>query len=202
MSAHTVKLVTDSTYPTRDELLVNGKLLGEDFHFIVCHWPSRRGGSASEPNRVGAAKVAKGIIDSLLKAEPNAKIILMGDLNDDPTDPSVKTLNTVAKVQDVKPGKMFNAMEAYYKKGIGTLAYNDSWNLFDQQIMTPALVQNDYKTLAFYSSHIFNNQIVKDPEGKYKGYPLRTHAGGVYTNGYSDHFAVYSILLRENEAKK
>ncbi|MBS1646655.1 MAG: hypothetical protein JST67_04890 [Bacteroidetes bacterium] len=199
MSAHTVKLVTDNTYPTRDELLVNGKLLGEDFHFIICHWPSRRGGTISEVNRIAAAKVAQKIIDSLLTINAQAKIILMGDLNDDPTDKSVKTLNTVAKAKDVKNGTMFNAMETYFKRGIGTLAYNDSWNLFDQQIMTPALVQGNYKTLNFYSSHIFDSSFVKETEGKYKGYPLRTHSGGTYTNGYSDHFSVYSIFLKEHD---
>ena len=198
-----VTLATDSTYPTRDELLVSGKLLGEDFHFIVCHWPSRRGGDiASEPNRVAAAKVARKIIDSLLKNDPNAKIILMGDLNDDPTNKSVKeVLNTTAKRDKAIAPVLYNAMEEYFKKGIGTLGWNDTWSLFDQQIMTPALMKGDFKDLQFYVSHIFNKPLVLDPEGKYKGYPLRTHSGGVYTNGYSDHCAVYSILLKEMAKK-
>ena len=199
-SYHAYRLIlpTDSTHPTRDQLLVSGKLLGEEFHFIVCHWPSR-GGPNSDPNRMAAGKLGRKIIDSLLTANPNAKVILMGDLNDDPTDPSVrKGLNTTGKEKDVKAPLLFNALESYFKKGIGTLAYQDSWNLFDQQIMTPALAKNDYTSLEFYQSHIFNKPIVQTESGKYKGYPLRTHSGGEYLNGYSDHFSVYSILLKEN----
>jgi len=199
MHAYRLILVTDSTHPTRDQLLVSGKLLGEEFHFIVCHWPSR-GGPNSEPNRIGAAKLGRKIIDSLLKANPNAKVILMGDLNDDPTDVSIKKyLNTTGNAKEVKAPLLFNAMENSYKKGIGTLAYQDLWNLFDQQIMTPALLKNDYKDLQFYTSHIFNNPLVITDGGKYKGYPLRTHSGGEYLAGYSDHFSVYSILLREKK---
>ncbi|MEO8760348.1 MAG: endonuclease/exonuclease/phosphatase family protein [Bacteroidia bacterium] len=200
-SFHSYRLVlpTDSTYPTRDQLLVSGKLLGEDFHFIICHWPSR-GGPNSEINRMAAGKLGRKIIDSLLSVNPNAKVILMGDLNDDPTDPSVrKGLNTTGKEKDVKAPLLFNAMEADFKKGNGTLAYQDAWNLFDQQIMTPALVKNDYTSLEFYQSHRFNKPFVLTETGKYKGYPLRTHSGGQYTNGYSDHLSVYSILLRETK---
>jgi len=203
-SYHAYRLVlpTDSTHPTRDQLLVSGKLLGEEFHFIVCHWPSR-GGPNSEPNRMAAGKLGRKIIDSLLTANPNAKVILMGDLNDDPTDASIrKGLNTTGKEKDAKAPLLFNAMESYYKKGIGTLAYQDAWNLFDQQIMTPALVKKDYKSLEFYQSHIFNKPIVTTESGKYKGYPLRTHSGGEYLNGYSDHFSVYSVLLKETTATK
>jgi len=199
MHAYRLVLPSDSTHPTRDQLLVSGKLLGEDFHFIVCHWPSR-GGPNSEPNRYAAGKLGRKIIDSLLTANPNAKVILMGDLNDDPTDPSVrKALNTTGKEKDEKAPLLFNAMESYYKKGIGTLAYQDSWNLFDQQIMTPALLKNDYKSLEFYQSHIFNKPMVLTESGQYKGYPLRTHSGGQYLNGYSDHLSVYSVLLRETK---
>jgi len=201
IKAFTVILATDSTHPTRDELLVSGKLLGENFHFIVCHWPSRRGGETrSQPNRIAAGKKARTIIDSLLAADANAKVILMGDLNDDPTDKSIKqSLNTEKDANKVQDKQLFNAMENLFKKGIGTLAYNDAWNLFDQQIMTSALAKNDYKDLQFYTSHIFNKNFILEDKGRYKGYPKRTFSGGEYTAGYSDHFAVYSILLKERK---
>jgi Endonuclease/Exonuclease/phosphatase family len=93
-------------------------------------------------------------------------------------------------------------MEGLHKKGIGTLAFNDTWNLFDQQIMTPALVKGGFKDLQFYTSHVFNKQMVLEDNGKYKGYPKRTYSGGTYTAGYSDHFSVYSILLKEIPEKK
>ena len=124
----------------------------------------------------------------------------MGDLNDDPTDISIrKGLNATGKISDAKAPKLFNAMEEYYKKGIGTLAYQDSWNLFDQHIMTPAFVKQDYKDLQFYEAHIFNKALVITENGRFKGYPLRTHSGGEYLGGYSDHFSVYSVFLKERK---
>jgi hypothetical protein len=200
-----VKVVTDTTHKTRDELLVSGELLGEKIHFIVCHWPSRRGGElASEANRVSAGKTARMIFDSLLKQDPQAKVILMGDLNDDPKDVSIKkTLRTYKDpARSVTDNELFNAMESHYKKGIGTLAYNDAWNLFDQMIMTPALVKCTFTDYQFYASRIFNKPFLAEDYGKYKGYPLRTYAGGAYRGGYSDHFPVFSVFLREKTEKK
>jgi hypothetical protein len=199
-----VPMATDSSHKTRDELFVTGELMGEKIHFIICHWPSRRGGElASEPNRVAAGKVARRIVDSLLKDDLNAKVVLMGDLNDDPIDASVrKTLRTYKDPRRVTSDEMFNAMESHYKKGIGTLAYNDGWNLFDQMIMTPALVKCNFRDYQFYVSRIFNKPFLAEDYGKFKGYPLRTFAGGAYRGGYSDHFPVFSVFLKEKAAKK
>ncbi len=72
---------------TRDQLLVSGYFMGEMMHFIVGHWPSRRSGEkASENLRVDAARLTRHIIDSLQSDDPEAKIVVMGDLNDDPVD--------------------------------------------------------------------------------------------------------------------
>ena len=80
----------DPDHKTRDQLVVTGEMHGEDITFIVCHWPSRWGGQkASEPSRIAAAKLGRHIIDSLQTADPNAKVILMGDLNDDPVNVSM-----------------------------------------------------------------------------------------------------------------
>ena len=74
-------IVPDTTFFTRDQLLVSGKLDGELIHIIVAHWPSRRGGEKrSSPRRAVAADLARSIVDSLQKNDPNAKIFFMGDL--------------------------------------------------------------------------------------------------------------------------
>lgn len=76
---------------TRDQLLVSGIFDGEEIHFIVNHWPSRSGGEArSRWRREAAAGLNKKIIDSLVQLNPNAKIISMGDFNDDATNSSFK----------------------------------------------------------------------------------------------------------------
>ncbi|HBY67778.1 MAG TPA: endonuclease, partial [Flavobacteriaceae bacterium] len=109
---------------TRDQLVVSGMLDGEKIHVIVNHWPSRSGGEArSRPKRIKAAKLNKRIIDSIFSEDPYAKIITMGDLNDDPTSPSVKdVLKAKENREDVKLKELYNPMEEMYNKGIGTLA--------------------------------------------------------------------------------
>lgn len=184
---------------TRDQLLVSGVLDGEEIHFIVNHWPSRSGGEArSRFKRIKAAKLNKQIIDSLFSENPYAKIISMGDLNDDPTSPSLKE---VLKPKRDKDGlglkELYNPMEDMFKKGIGTLAWRDSWNLFDQMIVSAELTKKDYSTYRLYKAGIYNKTYLANPRGRYKGYPYRSYADGGFTGGYSDHFPVYLYLIKE-----
>jgi len=189
----------DTTFFTRDQLLVNGELNGELIHVIIAHWPSRRGGEKrSRPKREVAADLARSIIDSLQKVEPKAKILFMGDLNDDPTNSSVKRhLKTVAKKENATTKFLFNPWESYYVKGIGTLAYRDTWNLFDQIIVSAPLTKTDYSSYRFYKAIIYDKPYMKQSSGRYKGYPFRSYAGGAYVGGYSDHFPVYLFLIKE-----
>ena len=184
---------------TRDQLMVSGIFDGEPMHFIVNHWPSRYGGEArSAPLRNEAAKLSRSIVDSIQAVDEEAKVILMGDLNDDPINESVELhLKAVGKKSKMSDGEMFNTMYKHFKNGIGTLAYRDKWNLFDQVIITESLIGKDYSTYKFKSSHIYNKPKMLVPEGRYKGYPYRTYVGDRYQGGYSDHFPVYIILLKE-----
>lgn len=200
-TSHRLRLVDleDDRKYTRDQLVVGGILDDEQIYFIVNHWPSRSGGEArSQPNRIAAAKLNKQIIDSVKRIEPNAKIISMGDFNDDPTNDSFKkVLKTKGKTNDLEANDLFNPMEALHRKGMGSLAYRDKWNLFDQIILTSQLVVPDRKTYSFWKAGIFNPPYLIDPQGQFKGYPLRTYAGGNYVGGYSDHFPVYLYLIRK-----
>jgi hypothetical protein len=183
---------------TRDVLFVEGKLLGETIFIFVNHWPSRRGGEeASAPARALAAQQARHKIDSLTKINPEAKIILMGDLNDDPVSPSVtNVIGAKSDRKDVKPGGMFNPWTTFYKEGIGTLAYNDSWNLFDQIIISDGWLHKEQPGFFFKEARIFSKPWMIQQEGRYKGYPKRTYDFNRYIGGYSDHFPTYEIFLR------
>lgn len=189
----------DATFYSRDQLLVSGLLNGEEVHVIVAHWPSRRGGEKrSKPRRASAAKLGRMIVDSLQKNDPNAKVFYMGDLNDDPVDESVKKhLKGNGKEEKLGEEGLFNPWESYYKKGIGTLAYRDAWNLFDQILVSKPLLGKDYSSLKLYKSKIFSKAYLKSTEGRYKGYPYRTYSFGTYVGGYSDHFPVYMFLIKE-----
>lgn len=181
---------------TRDQLLVSGLLEGEEVHFIVNHWPSRSGGEKrSSPYREAAAALNKKIIDSLYKINPDAKVITMGDLNDGPYNNSIKKiLGAKAKKEQVEKGGIFNPMEEMSNRGIGSLAYRDAWDLFDQILMTEPLVRKDYSSFRYWKASVYNKSFLTQTSGQYKGYPLRSARGEI---GFSDHFPVYIYLIKE-----
>jgi endonuclease/exonuclease/phosphatase family metal-dependent hydrolase len=197
-------LIYDSKEPdkrvyTRDQLVVGGEIDGEKMHFIVNHWPSRSGGeAASSYKREKAAALNKIILDSIFKREPLAKVISMGDFNDDPNNKSIKEiLETKLKKDDLNVHQLYNPMENMSKEGMGTLAYRDGWNLFDQILVSGALTGKDYSRFQFYKAGIFNKKYLITENGQYKGYPFRSYGYSVYQGGYSDHFPVYIYLIKE-----
>ena len=192
------------SYFTRDVLWVKGKLDGETIHIYVNHWPSRVGGEVrSAPARAAAANVVKHHMDSIAKADGFQKVVIMGDLNDDPVSPSVaKVLNAKEKAEDVAAGGLFNPWISQYKKGYGTLAYQDAWGLFDQIMISQSWLDKNQNGAFFYQQHIFNREYLVENKGRYKGYPMRTWDGNTYRGGYSDHFPTYLVMLKKVEPGK
>ncbi len=203
---HFVSIPGEPEILTRDILQVSGIMAGESVHFLVGHWPSRSGGEEiSLKRRMAAARVMRGVSDSIMTADSKAKVILMGDFNDDPTSPSVtKGLQAQEKTQGLQPADLFCPMTTMYKNGYGTLAYRDTWNLFDIMVVNGNLMngsENEWTVLknskdGFYAQ-IFNERFLLQKYGQYKGYPLRTFAGGKYDGGYSDHLPVYLYLVKK-----
>lgn len=184
---------------TRDIVYVSGVFDGEPLHVMVGHWPSRRGGeAASAPGRAKAALVCKHIADSLLQADPNAKIVIMGDLNDDPDSPSLtKVLQAKGNTKDVKQGGLYNPMYDHFKNGDGTMAYRDAWSLFDQIIVSQPFVSKKSGGWQFYKSMVFRRPWLLQTEGAFRGYPFRTFVGDIFINGYSDHLPSYCFFLKK-----
>ena len=191
--------ITNERFQTRDALLVEGKIAGEKVAIMVNHWPSRYG-DKSHMSRDFAATIFTNLYDSLKLVDPTIKVIMMGDLNDDPDDSScAKVLNAKRYEEEVEPGGLFNPMWEKYARGIGTLCYLGKWNLFDQIIVSENLLGKDYSNLKFYKAEIFNRDFLIQKSGKYKGYPMRTYVGGHFQNGYSDHFPTYIYLVKEKK---
>ncbi|WP_314815681.1 endonuclease/exonuclease/phosphatase family protein [Hoylesella nanceiensis] len=194
------KLKKDSAFYTRGFLTVSGTLADENVAVIVCHLPSRF--SESFYRELGAEQV-KAIKDSLLNDDPNCKVFVMGDMNDDPIDKSIAgILKGKANIKDVNEGDMYNPWyNILVKEGVGTLLYQGSWNLFDQILVTPNLLnkddKKDFSSLKFWKNQIFKRDYLFQTEGKYKGSPKRTTAGGVWLDGYSDHLPVVVYLVKE-----
>ena len=183
---------------TRDQLLVSGFLEGEEIHLIVNHWPSRSGGEKrSSPFREAAGALNKKIIDSLQQINPNAKVITMGDLNDGPYNSSVKiALGAKAKRTDVPKFGIYNPFEEMQKKGMGTIAHRDAWDIFDQIMVSESLLKSDYSSFQFWKAGIYNKSFLVQTSGQFKGYPLRHSVTEI---GFSDHFPVYIYLIKEKK---
>ncbi len=187
----------DTVRYSRDILIATGWLNGERVAVSVNHWPSRRGGEQNTAwLRNKAGKWNREILDSLATHQHITKSIVMGDLNDDPINDSVKKqLGTCRATDQMQANQMFNPFEEFYRKGLGTTAYNDSWSLFDQIILSHdlALDSNGYR---YYKAFVYNPPYLTQKSGTFKGYPMRTYSNGTYIGGYSDHFPVYVLLVK------
>ena len=122
----------------------------------------------------------------------------MGDHNDDPYNKSTaEILEAKRNIEDVAPNGLYNTLWRTLDSGVGSLAYNNQWNLFDQIIISAPFLNKDKKNLTYWKSEVFNKRFLIQQEGSYKGTPMRTHAGGVWLNGYSDHFPTLIYLVKE-----
>lgn len=185
-------------FRTRDQMCVVGSLLGQQIAVIVNHWPSRLGGQErSEPNRMAAAALCKEIADSLWNVNPNMGVIIMGDLNDDPMNRScAEVLGAKRDRDNVEPHGFYNPWWRILGRGIGTLAYKGSWNLFDQIIISGNLANAPENSWHFFEAKVLNFDFLTDTEGTRQGSPLRTFASGSYLHGYSDHYPTEIFLRR------
>lgn len=176
---------------TRDVLKVTGNLHGELVHILVNHWPSRRDGAeTSEHKRIKAAELNRTIISKIRDKNFDAKIIIMGDFNDDPGSISLKNLTL---------DDFVNPMEKLLDtEKLGTTMYNKKWNLFDQIIFSKNFLEKKEGQLYFKHAEVFNKKWLKVFKGKLKGSPFRTYIGPWYQGGFSDHFPVYAFLKKED----
>ena len=187
---------------TRDIVTMWGKIEGEPFYFMVAHWPSRLGGqAASAPRRERAAELMREAADSVRKANPEVKVVMMGDFNDDATDKSItEVMGAVGNIDEIPEGGLYNPYIDLLKAGYGTLAYRDAWNLFDNIVVSENLATGStgelrlQKVFKKFYGGIFNRPYLMQKEGQYKGYPLRTFVGNNFQSGFSDHLPVYIYI--------
>ena len=189
--AFTIELTDEDGSPdyTRDILLVSGLLDGENVHVIVNHWSSRREGvKETEPKRMASSNKVSDIIAALRLENNDAKIMVVGDFNDDPHSNSIKRL--------VNNDDLFNPMETLRSFNRGTTYHKRQWNLFDQILISTNFFKTSNSLFEFSSANIFDEDFLKVFSGKFKGTPYRTYAGKRYKGGYSDHFPVYTIFKK------
>ena len=199
----------DSLRATRGFLTVKGTLAGEDVAIIVNHLPSR---FAVSFYREEGGRQIRLVKEELLRENPNVKMFIMGDMNDDPQDKSMsEALGAVRKIKDVEEGGLWNPWWDVLASGTGTLQYDGGWNLFDQIILSRSLLDThhmksgkpvdlkkiDTSSLKYYGHQVFRRDYLFQREGRYKGNTKRTHAGGVWLDGYSDHLPTVVYVVKE-----
>ncbi|MEM7105448.1 MAG: endonuclease/exonuclease/phosphatase family protein [Bacteroidota bacterium] len=179
-------------YTTRDILYVKGKLHGKYLiHFFVNHWPSRRDGlKESEPRRTYIAEQLRQEVAKIKNDDPNARIIMMGDFNDEPDNNSL--LNVLKASLDVKSAKktgLYNCMADLDAAGLGTYNYRGNWNLLDQFIISKALLKKK-SGLKKEETIIFREDWMMYKSDRFGETPNRTYGGPNYYGGYSDHLPI------------
>lgn len=174
---------------TRDILCVSGFLDGEKIHVIVNHWSSKREGEQETEYKRLIASNKVGETISNLKAEDNdARIIVIGDFNDEPNSKSIMEL--------VDGYDLYNPMATLRSFSRGTTKHNGKWCLFDQIFFTANFFKSSADKFEFFKADIFDEDFLKLFNGPYKGAPFRTYVGKKYKGGYSDHFPVYAVFKK------
>ena len=182
--------------PTRDILYVKATFAQTDLHLFVNHWPSKYGGAEkSIPLRAAAGKTLRIEVESILSQDSNAEIVIMGDLNDEPIDPSV-TMHLGATMELDQIGKndqiLWNVMKIWHRNSSGsTYKYGGNDMVYDHLILSTGLVDNIGLKLVKNSVGVFDGYGYRQHGGKYDGYPFRFWAGNRLLGGYSDHMPIY-----------
>jgi len=201
-NTYQIRLASDTAFRTRDILHVEGQTTDKEvLHVFVNHWSSRRAGEKeSQDKRFACATTLKSKVDSVLKKNKAAKIVIIGDFNDEPTNESIyNVLGAKNNLRNTKPDELFNLMYDKCVNGLGTLSFDSKWNMLDNIIVSGELLRS--KSGWQVSSD--GGQIFKDRWMLYDNakagelLPNRTYGGNKYFGGISDHFPVF-VMLKKN----
>jgi len=165
---------------TRDILYVCARIDKQDtIHFFVCHLPSQRGGKAeSEWKREAAKEVLQKAVDSVFAVHPEAKIVVMGDMNDEGL--------AIRGLVD----KLTNDKRQMTKDQLGTHKYQGRWTFLDHFYVSPAID-------SVSNARVYDAEWIQETDEKYMGLkPKRTYNGFIYQNGYSDHLPIVLEIER------
>ena len=184
-------------FKTRDVLMVHGLIDGEHFAIYVAHLPSR----------AGDKKGSNQLRDHAMKMQekyPGIKIVCMGDMNDNPTDPSMaEYLHGKENISDVTDKDFFSPFIKMLKAGYGSLAYRGVWSIYDLLLVNNALANAPDGGLkirplgkkGFYG-HVYKAKFLTNQKGQYKDTPFRTFSNGAFIGGYSDHYPTYIVITK------
>ncbi len=186
-------LLVDPGFETRDILHVTGKLGKDQLHLFVNHWPSRWGGvEQSEPNRLVAAQVLKSKVDELLSENAEAKIIIIGDMNDEPDNKSLAEI--VQAMAPNQKAELYNLMIPLDEQNRGSYNYRGDWNMIDNILVSDAVLHGSGFIATDQLGQVYHETWMEYRNKDGEMSPNRTYGGPNYYEGVSDHFPVYLNL--------
>lgn len=179
---------------TRDILYVVGRRAGHDIHIFINHWPSKWGGvEATIPLRAAAGKTLRRAVDRILSVDSFADILIMGDLNDEPFEPSI-TEHLGAPLyrgQDVTEFTLTDLMTTVFDApDQGTYMFNGKHSVIDHIIVSRGILDSRGWSGSIKDVRVLDKSKYRQQSGKYKDYPFRFWAGNRLLGGYSDHLPV------------
>jgi endonuclease/exonuclease/phosphatase family metal-dependent hydrolase len=170
---------------------------GQPLEIIVSHWTSR----VSDEKGTGRKKYADliyGRYKAMYLSNPQVDLLICGDFNDAPEDESVvQHLHATGDRMTVLHSSadrplLFNLFAGKDPKRFGTLYYR-GWDIFDQIVVSPGMLDDTGWTCLVDSVHTVNTLF--DPDDS-RGRPWsfeKSNPRG--QRGYSDHFPV-TVRLR------
>ncbi len=199
--AHQSIPINGGDRPTRDILHVRGLVSPTDtLDLFLCHLPSRRGGERqSRPFRLQAAQTLRKAIDSLYRHTPQAKVVVMGDFNDNLTNTRVAQALGVAPSARTSSGFSPSLISLNADKQPGTYAYQGRWEIIDHILVTPSLLNAGGRlSTSPRLARIAALPFLLTTDEKYGiSIPHRTYIGPRYQGGFSDHLPVVADFIRK-----
>jgi hypothetical protein len=189
---------------TRDILYAKGLLGGDTLHLFINHWPSRSGGQNETDNkRFTVSRILKLFTDSIMRVNPEAKIVITGDFNDGPEDASIHEGLAAATVNEINSTRQLVDLSSQFagKAALGSHKFQGEWTVLDQFIVSCVLLKtSDGLYCRKEDVHIFNADFLLERDDQYLGMrPKRTYNGFLYAGGFSDHLPVYLDIHSGNQ---
>ncbi|QCR23010.1 endonuclease/exonuclease/phosphatase family protein [Pontibacter sp. SGAir0037] len=183
---------------TREIVEIKGLLQKEPITIYLNHWPDNTGNvRAGAQNRRAAATTLRKLIDNLLEADPNAKIIVMGDFGELPSSPILENvLKATGRPNPAYNKELFNIFYMAHVQGNGSVYRRNKFQMLDQIMVSKSFLNGQGLQYVRGSEHIHAPDFAKHNFGKLKNSPIRTFTGTTYLGGYSDHFPIYIKLQK------
>lgn len=193
------------SWPTQDAraiLEVQVEVDGARLYLFDNHWKSGAGDALTEKTRIANAHTLRARLDEILRADPQADIILGGDFNSQHNQ-SVRYaatmpetgLNTVLRSQGNElavrgPERdLYNLWYELAPGERGSDTYHGEWGTLIQLIISRGLF--DFRGVQYVDGS-FGVAKFADLNEDAEGLPLRWSGAGPAGSGFSDHFPIYA----------